>query len=70
MKLTKEDRSFIALTNQTEITPKGYSRTWMKCKKCGTLQYQDYLPFSFSRPIRIPRCKHEMTDLITINDLI
>jgi transposase-like protein len=29
----------------------GYERSWYKCKKCGKLQYHDYIPYSLSNPV-------------------
>jgi len=38
----------------------GWSRQWLRCRKCGRLQYLDYLPHSLSNPILTSVCGHDV----------
>ena len=37
----------------------GYKRQWKRCKKCGRVQYRDYIPYSMSNPILVAACNHD-----------
>lgn len=42
------------------MTPKSpYKRQWVRCKQCGRVAYYDYIPYSFSNPVRTMPCGHE-----------
>lgn len=40
--------------------PKGYERRWLKCRTCANVAYYDFVPYSFSNPIRTSPCGHGM----------
>lgn len=44
---------------QVDPPTRGESRQWMKCPKCGKLQYYDYVPYGFSNPIMTTNCGHD-----------
>ncbi len=37
---------------------KGYVRSYVKCRECGTPAYRDYVPYSLSNPILVLPCNH------------
>jgi hypothetical protein len=47
-----------------EIPPimTGCKRQWLRCRKCGRIQYYDYLPGSLSNPIMTTACGHGLAE--------
>ena len=43
-----------------------YQRQWFTCSRCGCPQCLDYVPFTLSNPILVPRCGHAFEDLISV----
>lgn len=39
-----------------------YHRAFVKCKKCKTQSWYDYVPFSLSNPIMTTTCGHSFKD--------
>lgn len=36
----------------------GYKRQWIRCKRCGRVQYYDFVPYSLSSPVTVSACGH------------
>ena len=40
--------------------PKGYERTWVRCKRCRRVAFYDYIPYSLSNTIMSMPCGHDV----------
>lgn len=40
--------------------PQGHEREYRICGRCKKAAFYDYVPYSFSRPVLVPPCKHDM----------
>lgn len=54
------DIGFKRVVNRLNPLESGYVRCFIKCKKCKTNGYYDYMPYSLSNPLRWAECGHDL----------
>lgn len=53
------DIGFKRKMNRKHPPRSGYSRSFVKCSKCGNKSYYDYIPYSLSNPVITTPCGHD-----------
>jgi hypothetical protein len=58
MKTKLTDVGFKRVINKKNPLSKGRERAFVKCRKCKTQSYYDFVPYSLSNPIMTTPCGH------------
>lgn len=68
--VTQKDITTAQMYDNTSPPLSGYKRQWYKCRKCGSIQCRDFVPYSMSNPILTSRCGHDWSELKTFDQKV